>query len=546
MQEEYKDSHLFNSQNENISEIILPQEHNDIISGKLVDTFSIRLSQLEESYKEKDADISSLMYKLHAIILSGLDIKTKIPPVKVFGKKNFSSNNAEDNLNRSNISTISRRSISVSKAGNTKQFGKVEPKDKMAKFSQKAAINICSSQSQDSNINRTILSKSPNRDAASNNQQKPKVVQNKFNNKSNSLKVADSNNKRAINKSDDKQTKFISSNNIKSPLIHTNTYDAKKAKETQNHEVNKPLRRKTNSDDLKTNNNNQKLNTSNNQITKTSTEISQVSKNHSGKYHSTSATSSSDIFVNNNNNNKTVNYKFKPKKKLLGTIEKESKFLKLLSTKNSQKVFGLLCKFCNYKEQFSLKNFSKNARKMYFHNLISELNDKIKQVNKKNELHLEMEIPKILEMKINKENLYLSKYKETYRINNSFLNMINILYLLTHETVNIDWSKTLDEKVYEIEEFTKSFDPNLNFYKAMKEITHKIKTSNTIFETLMKNTSNIKFVFTGLCSAFTPLAEYLLILNKSFLNNCNNMEMKIDIEIIDHKIDILKTLSDNF
>jgi hypothetical protein len=124
--------------------------------------------------------------------------------------------------------------------------------------------------------------------------------------------------------------------------------------------------------------------------------------------------------------------------------------------------------------------------------------------------------------------------------------MINILYLLTHEKDNIDWNKTLDEKVYDIEEFTKNYDPNLNFYKAMKEITHKIKTSNTIFETLMKNTTNIKFVFTGLSSAFTPLAEYLLILNKSFLNNCNNMEMKIDIEIIDHKIDILKTLSDNF
>jgi len=110
MQEEYKDSQLFNSQNENISEIILPQEHNEIISGKLIDTFSIRLSQLEESYKEKDSDISNLMYKLHAIIIAGLDIKTKLPPVKVFGKKNFSSNDAQDNLNRSNISTISRRS----------------------------------------------------------------------------------------------------------------------------------------------------------------------------------------------------------------------------------------------------------------------------------------------------------------------------------------------------------------------------------------------------------------------------------------------------
>ena len=177
--------------------------------------------------------------------------------------------------------------------------------------------------------------------------------------------------------------------------------------------------------------------------------------------------------------------------------------------------------------------------------MIGNLSRKVSQIQNIQTISLDLEIPKVLEHKINKESLVLSKYKETFQSNQSFINIINLLYLLANQTEVDDFSKTLNVKLAYIENFIEIYDSNLNFYKVLKEITFNLKKNHYIYTSLKRHSNTLKFTFNGLSNEFTPLIEYLHILNKTLMAKSNNTELMIDVEIINHKIDILKTLSDN-
>ena len=83
MEGDLKDNNIFNSEHSNISDILPNQDTNEELSEKLVDVFSIRLTQLEQSYKEKETDVKDLMFNLHSVIIIGDEIKTSIPDFKV-------------------------------------------------------------------------------------------------------------------------------------------------------------------------------------------------------------------------------------------------------------------------------------------------------------------------------------------------------------------------------------------------------------------------------------------------------------------------------
>ena len=89
------------------------------------------------------------------------------------------------------------------------------------------------------------------------------------------------------------------------------------------------------------------------------------------------------------------------------------------------------------------------------------------------------------------------------------------------------------------------FDSNNNLYKVLKEITTRLKKNHHIFNSLKNHSDIIKFTFSGLSGEFIPLIEYLHILNKNLTSKTNNTELLIDLEIINHKIEILKTLSNS-
>ena len=537
MEGDLKDNNIFNSEHSNISDILPNQDTNEELSEKLVDVFSIRLTQLEQSYKEKETDVKDLMFNLHSVIIIGDEIKTSIPDfkVKAIGNRHQIQ---EDMLNSSKLSTMSKRSVSSNKASVGKQFGKnSEPKDKFSKFSQNVAINICSSQSQEMNLNRSILVKNPKKDVPNTPTKVP--VQNKFNvnNKSKLLKPEPVINKGPIKKSDDNMVKVDIK---KSPLMHSNVNE-KNTKEPVNKMPgdNKPFNRKTNSDDLTVALNPKMVNPSSK-----FPQSSEVQKSHVNNYHS-SGNINSELFVNQINN-KASTYKFEPKK-LKNNLDNKSKekLINFLGNRDNQKILNLIFKFSSFKEQSIIKNISKLTRKIYFTYLIGNLTNKVNFIQNDKIVSLELEIPKVLEHKINKENLVISKYKETLQANLSFVNIINLVYLLVNENEVKNINKSLNDKITFIEDFVVLFDSNNNLYKVLKEITTRLKKNHHIFNSLKNHSDIIKFTFTGLSSEFIPLIEYLHILNKNLTSKSNNTELLIDLEIINHKIEILKTLSNS-
>ena len=144
-----------------------------------------------------------------------------------------------------------------------------------------------------------------------------------------------------------------------------------------------------------------------------------------------------------------------------------------------------------------------------------------------------------------------NRYMRYYCILISFLKLIfltlliNLVYLLVNENEVKNINKSLNEKITFIEDFVVLFDSNNNLYKVLKEITTRLKKNHHIFNSLKNHSDIIKFTFTGLSSEFIPLIEYLHILNKNLTSKSNNTELLIDLEIINHKIEILKTLSNS-
>ena len=303
-----KENQNFNSENENNhSEFLIIHDKNEELREKIVDIFSIRLMLLEQSYQEKETDVNHMMFKLHSVIKIGNDIKTNFLAVKI--NRNSNQIDQEDLLNCSKMSTISKRSFSSNKASLGKHFNKnIKPQEKLSKFSQKVSINICSSHSQDTNINRSILNKRAKNDSPNT---PPKVPsQNKFNINS-KVKIlkpesSNTNNKVIIKKSDDL---LIKVNIRKSPIINTNTNLGKIIKETFTVDKSKQLKRKTNSYDLNAGNNVKvkTLNQANN-----SSQLTNISNPQINKYHS-SDNNSAELFVNRINNNPAT-YILEPKK----------------------------------------------------------------------------------------------------------------------------------------------------------------------------------------------------------------------------------------
>ena len=136
----------------------------DFINQQILDFFSIRIAYLEESYSRKENEVTDLMFKLHAITLISYDMKTQLPNPIIGKRKNITCESNDEDLNSSKMSTMSRRSNSSTRSSK-KDFlqQKTNPRDKMALFSPKVAINIMFNQEKDRNssssLDKSILRK---------------------------------------------------------------------------------------------------------------------------------------------------------------------------------------------------------------------------------------------------------------------------------------------------------------------------------------------------------------------------------------------------
>jgi hypothetical protein len=559
----------------------------EFFSEKLLDLFAIRLSHLEEAYSTKESCVTELMFGLHAITLIAGDMKTKYCIAKPTPLR---KKQKEDDLNCTNLSTLSKRSTSsrVFKANllNPKPQGK----DKFAIVSPSVAINIGdpkkpdirkmkSSESKTVNLldskespkqkvagkdgkivrkdNEKVVS--PYRLKKDKSQERMSPVQNKFH------KIQIQNQKKIVSPGNNTTTEakpkptVMSKKNITIQIKNDNSKEGDRSKMSTN---------KTPISKNKVGYDSKKVVTPKKNV-ENKGNFKKMNSDYSNA--NTVASSENEAFLNSllhkdsisNPNNLSVkpSYKLEPKdaKKSISIVQNISQYkssyssvaleynndksIKMFSNKENLKIFEKVMHFSNNKERKVLKNINNNFRNIFFEEEINKLNKKIKElkVDLVENPFEKLEMPKILLHKISSSVLVLSNHCENLRQNSSFSQLVELLYqgIFLKPSTNID----IKEKINSIEKLEET--KNIFFYFE-KLFIKNIKTSMFMYERLSKIYEENKqsFCFQDLPSDFGPFVEFFFIVRK-ILSHGGSMMHVIDREILNNKLEILRAYFDS-
>lgn len=549
-----------------IHQSLIQQQNPEIISDKLIDFFSIRLSQLENSYLDKEKQVGTLMLSFYSLSQTILDLKALYPyliMVPITKKQNY------DDLNSSKMSTSSRRSQSSSRFMNNK---KTESKEKFSAFSQKAQINIGGSQSHDSQLNRSILSKkgenalNPKFGKAVNSSTGFKNKTNTNTNPSNKIINIEVTHNPNIKKEDNKSK----NDKTVSPLIHIKKPNQASSENSKTQKLN----RKTQSDDISNKNiiqNNSGAKNSKGIVSK----VEPKNEKTITKIVSTTTSVGRDTKTNsvnvNNSKNIKASYKFEPKvnkksinfnsesnefnetsskAKLISYFGDDVTLLKIFNDVKYQKASTTIFKFLKFKDQMVIKGFNRMSRKMYFDYRIGEISNKIKSLEENPLKKLEISTANI--EKARRTEFILNSHLNDISKNYVSIYFINLLYAIFCYDIQDpqllalnDNYAVMRQKINSIEKFLKKNQKTLNLYEKFENFEKLIKRDTKIYH-LIKEIYNEKTVynFNDLnVIEFSPLVDVFEGIEK--LVDTNNMELMIDLEIMNHNLDILKTFFEN-
>ena len=595
---------IFSLNNGDMTDPILDSRHNlsEAMNHQLIDFFSIRLAYMEEAYQKKEVEVTDLMFKLHEITLTANDMKSQLPHPITFKRKqlNFDSN-TEDDLNSSKMSTMSRRSNSSTRSGK-KDFlqAKNNPRDKMALFSPKVAINIMFNQEKDkesSSLDKSILRKNletskskilhnggkqPNKDERNsskklNHSPVNNGEKNKNENDNNKQAFTKPNATRKVNSDGDnlikKNQKSNTSNIINNssstnnhnklkPILLKGTSNEKNQKYSSNHASSKP----NISSSPKVNHGNKNAGNNYNSINVVGGSKNIIDKKDNDKNKKLNEHPKSvELFPNSNNKS---NYKFEPKsaKNQLNLHNINNSSLKsdddkknsLSSSRNrvinqifDGNVTKKILKFLSLPDKVSFKNVNIKFRKLFFADEIHEISNKIMLKKLEENPCYFLVIPKCLEESVKDKQLILSNYTEKYMENPSFNNLINILYTIvftgenSSSKDNLIKHKFLFQKIEDIEKYIKKNSKSNSIYSVFPYLVSNLKLKNEVYIAIKEvyEENEQAFNLRGLTEEFIPFAEFLEIISKC-INNGPNMDIVIDLEILQHKLEILKTYSD--
>ncbi len=552
-----------------------PEITEDKINKLLLDFFSIRFAHLEESLNQKEIEVYNIMFDLHFITVSAHSIQSQLPKPQQMNKTPIRTGERNQDLNNSRISTVSRKSVSSSRIGKFNVKNKSEPQDKASIFSPKVAINIMFNKDKDTNpsLDKSVLKRSI--------ENKPK----NFKPSESETKKQDSNNIK--NKDDNK-------NNIKNDKMKNETMDSKiqhklnarkynsdgdnfmkKNDKTffqqsnNNHNLSNCLNAKANKNILSPSKSSEKVKVpagttqANGKIQEKS--VNKISHNNqvcSKTDDKKSYPTTKDDLFNKQIHNKT-NFKFEPKNNKKADVKNNEKFKtdeprninnfsEKIINNNLQEIIdknllGNLLNFLEISDKIFFKNSCRRYRRSFLLSELEKISLKLKMKKLEENPFYLMELPKEIEKSFSNQEIMLSKYQNIYIENPSFNNIVNFFYILIFTEKSWENDKFLIEKIHMIENYLESKPeyqcPNIN--KAYTEVNMNLRNNIEIYQKL-KNlyTDNPQtFKLQGLGDEFTYLIQYFSILEQIIIKG-SNLEISIDLEILSHKFDIVKTYLD--
>jgi len=219
---------------------------------------------------------------------------------------------------------------------------------------------------------------------------------------------------------------------------------------------------------------------------------------------------------------------------------------------NNLPQFINIFKFLNTNDKIIFKNTNKTLHKCFFENEILELERVIFEKKKEDNPLYNMILSNELQQKVSYSKAFLSENLGTLQGNQNFKNFIDMLYVFLFTSggngiIYLIKTKSVAEKVKEIEEFISKIDKNSNknIYSIFNECYNNLTKNKEIYNTLKYLFDNNKTIFDihGLPDEFTNFLSLIDSL-KEHINMGQNMETIIDLEILSHKLDKLKSFTE--
>jgi hypothetical protein len=523
-----------------------------LLSEKLADFFSFRLSNLETSYQEKECEILYMMKLIHEINQIANAIRTNLPPYKIVYVSQKLGETIVEDLNSSRLSTMSKRSGSAKRL-TSRNFNTLNNKEKYGAFSQKVAINIHDSIMY-KKTNNTVKSKINDRSVYKIDLEMKSILSPKQDKKG----FLEGQNSTITKKSKWNKTRKINSDELsiknvdnKSNYICTINKGREKA--------NKILIKKGY---------NTKLETSPKRI---DVNESIVNNSYGSKFNliiNPGSTLQKEIIYSNLKYNpanlRFSSYKLEPKnnkKSTANLISEEISHTKsnintsIIQLKNDEKyekginklferedIFSLLCSFTSKQEHMLISKLSKDSRRAFLQFKINDISREITTKRENSENPLASLSIWFEESEIAKNNIILSNLNEISKATRSFSNLINLLYILIFENVS---EEEIDSKIDEINNYIKRKCSETNVLMIMNQLISKLKARKIIYQIINEQYTKDKNFgdYTDLPKELDPLKGVLLSIFKVFKTD-DSMELMIEIEILLHKMDKLKKFSE--
>jgi len=209
-------------------------------------------------------------------------------------------------------------------------------------------------------------------------------------------------------------------------------------------------------------------------------------------------------------------------------------------------------KFLSTNDKILFKNTNKTLHKCFFENEILELERVIFEKKKEDNPLYNMILGNELLQKISYSKAFLSENLNKFQTNQNFKNFVDMLYVFLFTSagngiIYLIKTKSVSEKVLEIENFISKVDKNSNknIYSIFNKCYNNLTRNKEIYNTLKYLYDNNKILFDliGLPDEFTNFISLINTL-KEHINMGQNMETVIDLEILSHKMDKIKSFAE--
>ena len=157
-----------------------------------------------------------------------------------------------------------------------------------------------------------------------------------------------------------------------------------------------------------------------------------------------------------------------------------------------------------------------------------------------------------LKQKVLYSKAFLSENLTALESNKHFKNFIDILYIMLFTSIQngiiyIIKTKSILEKLVEIEDYIAKIDnkSNKNIYSVFNLCYENLIKNKEIYNTLKYLYENNKSIFdiSGLPGEFANFVSLISLL-KDNINKGQNMDLIIDLEILSHKLDKIKSFAE--